>query len=323
MRLNQCQQKKCIENEEKKMKNSDEKSPRETDVSGDSLRIKAIPHPFKFEKSPDKALNELILGAINSMGRIGENAEELYQQSLERLRSSAEKVMPIILSEYNDLPEMQYLDRWSLIQLLAELKHPSSLKFLDEILVTPIPPERSKDPRVFSTRGEEAIIRTTATDLVGNSLFSPSLEVEIIPDSDSIKSNRVMGITFKVTYDQTPVEGAFVSLSVSMGELSQLGASTFSDGTNRVKYTAPSVQENTTMTITAEAGKFGFQGGSTTYDIIIEPGTGYGNITSESEFPWHKYIGYIVALVVLIVLNIALVVMLIKRRREEKLGETT
>ncbi len=167
------------------------------------------------------------------------------------------------------------------------------------------------------------IIRTTATDLAGNNLFSPSLEVEIIPDSDSIKSNRVMGITFRVTYDQMPVEGAFVNLDVSLGELSQLGASTFSDGTNRVKYTAPSVQVNTTVTITAEAGKFGFQGGSATYDIIIEPGTGYGNIASESEFPWHKYLGYIVVLVVLTALNLILVVMLIKRRRVEKLEEST
>jgi len=148
------------------MKETNPKIPQETDVSDDSLKIKVTSHPFRFEKSPDKALNELIVEAINSMGATGENAEKTYQKSLEKLRPNAEKVLSIIVSEYASLPEMQYLNRWSLIQLLAELKHPSSLKPLDEILITPIPPERSKDPRVFSTRKEEVIIRTTAIEAV-------------------------------------------------------------------------------------------------------------------------------------------------------------
>ncbi len=150
----------------------------------------------------------------------------------------------------------------------------------------------------------------------------PSLEVEIIPDNEALKSNRVMGITFLATHDQEPVEGAFVSLTVSIGELSQQGASTFSDGTNRVKYTAPTVQQNTTLTITAVASKFGFEDGRATYQIVIEPGTAYENTTTEAEFPWYKYFGYIGAIVVLVVLNVVLVIVFIRRRGEEERGDT-
>jgi outer membrane protein assembly factor BamB len=151
----------------------------------------------------------------------------------------------------------------------------------------------------------------------------PSLEVEIIPDNDALKANRQMGITFLATHDQEPIEGAFVSLTVSIGELSQQGASTFSDGTNRVKYTAPTVQQNTTVTITAVASKFGFDDGKSTYQIVIERGTAYENLTTEAEFPWFKYYGYIGAVVVLVVLNVALVVLLIRRKGEEEKEEAT
>lgn len=148
------------------MEKSNNEDTRRTEVSDDALEIKVIPHPFKFEKSPNNELNELIVEVVNQMGGIGENAEKNYQKSLEKLQSNAEKVIPIIISEYNNLPEFQYLDRWSLIQLLVELKHPLALATLDEILTTPIPPERSKFPNEFPTRGEEIIIRTTAIEAV-------------------------------------------------------------------------------------------------------------------------------------------------------------
>lgn len=151
----------------------------------------------------------------------------------------------------------------------------------------------------------------------------PSLEVQLLPEAGSLKANRVMGITFLVTHDQEPIEGAFVTLTISMGELSQLGASTFSDGTNRVKYTAPTVVENTTVTITAVANKFGFDEGRAVYQIVIEPGTSYGDLTTDSEFPIIKYSGYIAAVIVLVVLNIVAFVFLVTlRKKNEEEGVT-
>jgi len=135
-------------------------------TADDSSDVRFKPHPFEFRGSPGNPLNERIVEAINRMGGLGDNAEAEYQASLETLRSVAEEAVPIIVSEYKNLPEVQYLDRWSLIQLLAELKHPSSLSGFDEILSSPIPPERSKSPHTFSTRGEEIILRTTAVEAI-------------------------------------------------------------------------------------------------------------------------------------------------------------
>jgi hypothetical protein len=134
--------------------------------SDDYLDIQFKVHPFDFKRNPDNPLNDKIVEAVSRMGGAGDNAEEEYQASLETLRSVAEEAVSIIVEEYKDLPEKQYLDRWSLIQLLVEMKHPSSLQSLDEILSTSIPPEQSKDPHTFSTRGEEVIIRTTAIEAI-------------------------------------------------------------------------------------------------------------------------------------------------------------
>jgi HEAT repeat protein len=132
----------------------------------DSIKVEARPHPFSFNSSPDSRLNEKIVEAISRMGGVGADAERHYQAALEALRSDSKKVVRIVASEYSQLPIHQYLDRWSLVHLLAELKDPSSLPILDEILSSKIPPEQSKDPHSFSTSGEEIMIRTSAVEAV-------------------------------------------------------------------------------------------------------------------------------------------------------------
>jgi outer membrane protein assembly factor BamB len=88
------------------------------------------------------------------------------------------------------------------------------------------------------------------------------LEVQIIPEFPSIKSNRVMGISFVVTYRDKPVEGAFINVEVNLGNLSQNGASTFGDGSQRIKYTSSEVTQNTTVTVYARATKSGYPEGN-------------------------------------------------------------
>lgn|SRR5215207_6043931 len=133
-------------------------------LSDDSLKIEVKPHPFSFNISRDKQLNEHIAKAINLMGGTGDNAEANYQSALADLTSKSQEVVSILASEYKNLPKNQYLDRWSLVQLLVDLKDPSSLPILDEILSSQIPSEESKDPHSFSTVREEVIIRTTAVE---------------------------------------------------------------------------------------------------------------------------------------------------------------
>lgn len=132
----------------------------------DSLKIEVEQHPFEFREYGNDPLTERIVEAINRMGGVGEDAERNYQSALEALREQSEKVIAIVTAEYRDLPKDQYLDRWSLVQLLAELRDPASLPVLDEILSERIEPERSKDPHSFTTVGEEVMVRTTAVEAI-------------------------------------------------------------------------------------------------------------------------------------------------------------
>jgi hypothetical protein len=141
------------------------RKPKSIEKEADNtLQIKIISHPYKFQADPNNPLNEQIVTAINRMGGTGSNAEENYQKSITQLLPNVENVVKIITKEYWDLAEEQYLDRWALVQLLIELKNSASLQFFDELLQSKIPPERFKDPSFNSSVGEEVMIRTTAVE---------------------------------------------------------------------------------------------------------------------------------------------------------------
>ena len=147
---------------------------------GDSVELQKSSHPFGFRASPDNPINAQIVEAINRMGGGGEDAEAAYQSSLDALRRQSKKVASIVAVEYNELPEEQYLDRWSLVQLLAELKDTSSLQVLDEIVSSQIPPERSTETHSFSTVGEEVMIRTTAIEAIARIASKNKQALEIL-----------------------------------------------------------------------------------------------------------------------------------------------
>ncbi len=147
------------------------------------------------------------------------------------------------------------------------------------------------------------------------------LEIEIIPEQSNLKSNRVMGISFFVTYRGFPIEGAFINFEVNSGELSQTGASSWEDGSQRVKYTSPSVSENTTVTVSASAVKYGYPDGESTATFVIEPPTSYGDVESSDTFSLVKYWSYILLIIILVVINI--LIMVIGRRRRGREGEKT
>jgi multimeric flavodoxin WrbA len=132
----------------------------------DLLKIKSIPHIVELVAGADKDLGLKIVETINRMGGIGNRADEDYQKSLSELRSVAKRTTPIIVRAYEELPEEQYLDRWSLVYLLGEIRDPESLSFFDKLLQTKMPPEKSKVLHQYSTKGEELIIRTTAIEAI-------------------------------------------------------------------------------------------------------------------------------------------------------------
>lgn len=132
----------------------------------DALEIEVKPHPFSFARDPKNPLNEVIVDTVNRMGGVGEDAERDYQACLSTLWRQAKEVVAIVTQELKDLPASSYLDRWSLVQLLAELRQAASLDALDEVLSSQIPQEESADPHSFTTMGEEVMIRTTAVEAV-------------------------------------------------------------------------------------------------------------------------------------------------------------
>src|SRR6266404_4833386 len=130
----------------------------------DTLETKRTEHPFSFRTSKAKDLNALVVEAINRMGGVGDDAEENYRRALNSLTKSGPRVLDVILAEYEDLPEDRYLDRWSLVQLVAELRYPEAVKPLNRIIAARIPAEKAKGSHDVSTVAEEVMIRTTAVE---------------------------------------------------------------------------------------------------------------------------------------------------------------
>jgi len=135
-----------------------------------------------------------------------------------------------------------------------------------------------------------------------------TMVVRIIPEASSIQGGRVLGISFLVTYRGLPLEGAFIKINVTAGELSQNGASTFPDGTQRVKYQALKVSSDMQVTFTADATFFGIDPAHGSASLNITPASIY-TIRSSSALSLSKYLLYLVPMAVLIAVNVALVVL--------------
>jgi hypothetical protein len=141
------------------------KSPDTPFLAGpDTLETSFVEHSFSFKGSPDKELNALIVEAVNRMGGVGEDAEDNYRRAISELGKRADEALGVIVAEYEALPEDRYLDRWSLVQLLSELRKPEAAAALNRIITSRIPAEKAKLSHDVSTVAEEVIIRTTAIE---------------------------------------------------------------------------------------------------------------------------------------------------------------
>ena len=133
-------------------------------ASPDTLEIRQAEHPFSFRNSKDEKLNALVVEAINRMGGVGDDAEENYRRALSSLTKRGPDVLEVIATEYEDVPEDCYLDRWSLVQLLVDLRYPGAVKPLNRIIAARIPAEKVRKSHDMSTVAEEVMIRTTAVE---------------------------------------------------------------------------------------------------------------------------------------------------------------
>ena len=130
----------------------------------DTLEVRRIDHPFSFRSGDAKDLIALIVEAVNRMGGVGDDADENYKQAVRALAGRGREALDIIVAAYETLAEDQYLDRWSLVQLIAELRVPEAVKPLNRIITSRIPAEKFKGSHDLSSVGEEVMIRTTAVE---------------------------------------------------------------------------------------------------------------------------------------------------------------
>lgn len=151
----------------------------------------------------------------------------------------------------------------------------------------------------------------------GISERAPGMTLEIVPEFMELESERLMVIEFFVTYAGEPVEGAFINFEVTDGVLSQSGASTLADGIQRVKYLSPVVTDNTTVTVRGWANKYGMEEARASLDIVITPAEDYGT-TSGEVFSWDKYMPFVIAIIILAVLNILILTAVSLRRRSSE-----
>lgn len=118
------------------------------------------------QNSPESTTgsHSLARTAIAQMSGTGPNAEDVYQATVQELAADPQAAVSAIAEMYGATPEDQYTERWSQIHLLSELSTPAALAVFEDLLSTPIPPEKMPGMVVYSTVGEETIIRTTAVE---------------------------------------------------------------------------------------------------------------------------------------------------------------
>ena len=112
----------------------------------------------------DNEIAPLLRSFFAAMNRIGDNAQQLYEEALAALRSRPENTIAEIMRAERMTDEEDYSTRWALVHAASELRNPVALPYLRNLVQTRIPHERSRNPHSFSTVTEETILRTTAIE---------------------------------------------------------------------------------------------------------------------------------------------------------------
>lgn len=129
-----------------------------TAAEGDALTVTV---PAQSERLGH--LGELLERVMFTMNGAGEDAEGEYQEAMGALRKQGiEAVIEIARRECRCL-HADYATRWALIYIATELDQPAALPLLKNIVQTPIPVDKTRDPHA-SRVARETVLRTTAVD---------------------------------------------------------------------------------------------------------------------------------------------------------------
>jgi hypothetical protein len=92
----------------------------------------------------------------------GEDAEQRESEALARLRIEPDRALRDIEATYDRAPETDYPLRWALVYGAGELHLADAVAFLERVLESEIPSERSDDIHLFSSVAEETSLRCQA-----------------------------------------------------------------------------------------------------------------------------------------------------------------
>lgn len=144
-----------------------------------------------------------------------------------------------------------------------------------------------------------------------------AVSIDVVPARKVAESQKAIELLFFVNYSGRPVEGALISISVSLGTLSQNAATTLADGMQRVKYLPPKVSGNVTVNISASAEKYPYSKGTSQASITVVPAQEYGT-SSGDAFSLDKYQGLIWVIAALVAANVIVYGFVIRKRRSPK-----
>lgn len=116
----------------------------------------AVGDGFEFEMS------ELLGAWLRVAFSESEDAEQREGDALARLRAEPDRALSEIVMTCDRAREHDYPLRWALVYCAGQLGVADSLGFLEGVLESEIPPERSNDIHLFSTVAEETSLRCQA-----------------------------------------------------------------------------------------------------------------------------------------------------------------
>jgi hypothetical protein len=122
--------------------------------SPDTLETQRTEHPFSFQTSKDKQLNAVIVDAINRMGGWATMRRRTTDGRWSHSRNGAQVFWTSSWRNTTISPRDRYLDRWSLVQLIVELRYPEAVKPLNRIIAARIPAEKFRKSYDTSTVAE-------------------------------------------------------------------------------------------------------------------------------------------------------------------------
>jgi parallel beta-helix repeat protein len=105
------------------------------------------------------------------------------------------------------------------------------------------------------------------------SIEPKTLDVQIIAEPNLTISEAKCNVTVHVEYDTTPISDAEVTIVAENGSLSTDTELTDTYGNVTFVFTAPSVNEQSSISITAQATKVGYAQGQSLLEIIVNPRT--------------------------------------------------